>query len=51
MNTSKLANMTFTKLKTAKTIHIQIDNIAALTYSLKIVGKKSSEMIQTVQEV
>ena len=44
--------MTFTRLKTAKTaIHIQIDNIAALTYLLKIVGTKSSEMIQTVQEI
>ena len=36
LKTARLVIMTFTRLKTAKAVHIQMNNIAALSYLLKM---------------
>lgn len=44
LKAAELAFMTFTWLKTAKVVYIQMNNIAALTLLLKLRGMKSSEI-------
>ena len=50
LNATKRAIMSFTQLKTAKTIHKQMENIAALMHYLKLRETKSSERNQKAQK-
>lgn len=50
ISTAKLTLITF-KLYEAKTVHLQMDNITALTYLLKWRGTKSSELKRIAQKI
>ena len=47
----KLALQTFLNSKNFTSIHIQMDNIVALTYLKKMVGKKNQKMIILSKEI
>ena len=47
----KIAILTFHKRKPVNSIHLQIDNMAALSYLLKMGGTHSMELIQTSKEI
>ena len=50
ISTEKLTLITF-KLYEAKAVHLQMDNITALTYLLKWRGTKSSELKRIAQKI
>ena len=43
--------MTFAKMWKMSTIHIQVDNMTALTYLLKMGGIKNPELMQISKEI
>ena len=47
----KLAIQTFTKFRKVKMIHLQIDNMTALTYLLKMWGTKSKVLLEISKEI
>ena len=47
----KLAILTFTRGKSVTTIHLQIDNMIALSYLAKMGGTCSQELLQIAKEI
>ena len=47
----KLAILTFTKGKSVTAIHLQIDNMTALSYLVKMGGTRSPELLQVAKEI
>ena len=47
----KLAILTFTKGKSVTAIHLQIDNMTALSYLVKMVGTRSPKLLQVAKEI
>ena len=47
----KLAISTFTRGKSVRTIHLQIDNMTALSYLVKMGGTRSPELLQVAKEI
>ena len=47
----KLAIQTFTKYKDVKAIHLQVDNIVALKYLIKIGGTQNLKMVALAKEI
>ena len=47
----KLAILTFTKGKSVTAIHLQIDNLTALSYLVKIGENRSPELLQVANEI
>ena len=47
----KLAIQTFTKYRDIKAIHLQVDNIVALTYLTKIRATKNRKMVELAKEI
>ena len=48
---AKLAILTFTKGKSLTAIHLQIDNMTALSYLVKMGGTRSPELLQVAKEI
>ena len=47
----KLAIQTFTKYRDVKAIHLQVDNIVALTYLMKMGGTQNLKMVELAKEI
>ena len=47
----KLSILTFTKGKSVTAIHLQIDNMTALSYLAKMRGTRSQELLQVAKEI
>ena len=47
----KLDMQTFTKYRDVKAIHLQVDNIVALTYLMKIGGTQNLKMVELAIEI
>ena len=47
----KLVILTFTRRKSVTTIHLQIDNMTALFYLVKMGGTRSQELLQVAKEI
>ena len=47
----KLAIQTFTKYRDTKAIHLQVDNIVALTYLLKMGGTQTLKIVELAKEI
>ena len=47
----KLAIQTFTKYRGVKAIHLQVDNIVALTYLMKMGGTQNLKMVELAKEI
>ena len=47
----KLAILTSTRGKSVTTIHLQIDNMTALSYLVKMRGTRSQELLQVAKEL
>ena len=47
----KLAILIFTKGKSVTAIHLQLDNMAALFYLVKMEGTRSPELLQVAKEI
>ena len=47
----KLAILTFIKCKSVTAIHLQIDNMTALPYLVKLGGNRSPELLQIAKEI
>ena len=47
----KLAIQTFTKYRDVKAIHLQVDNIVALTYLMKMGGTQNLRMVELAEEI
>ena len=47
----KLAIQTFTKYRDVKAIHLQVDNIVALTYLTKMGGTQNLKMVELAKEI
>ena len=47
----KLAIQTFTKYRDAKAIHLQVDNIVALTYLTKMGGTQNLKIVELAKEI
>ena len=47
----KLPILTFTKDKSVTVIHLQIDNMTALSYLVKLEGTRSQELLQITKEI
>ena len=47
----KLAIQTFTKYRDIKAIHLQVDNIVALTYLMKMGGTQTLKIVELAKEI
>ena len=47
----KLAILTFTKYRDVKEIHLQVDNVVALTYLKKMGGSQNLKMVELAKEI
>ena len=47
----KLAIQTFTKYRDVKAIHLQVDNVVALTYLKKMGGSQNLKMVELAKEI
>ena len=47
----KLAIQTFTKYRDVKAIHLQVDNIVALTYLMKMGGTQNLKMVELAKGI
>ena len=47
----KLAILTFTKYRDVKAIHLQVDNVVALTYLKKMGGSQNLKMVELAKEI
>ena len=47
----KLAILTFTRGKLVTTLHLQIDNMAALPYLVKMGGTRNQELLKVTREI
>ena len=47
----KLAIQIFTKYRDVKAIHLQVDNIVALTYLMKMGGTQNLKMVELAKEI